>query len=159
MIVKSTEKIEDIAVRGVTSNKNEAKITICAVPDKPGVSAKFFNAIACGRRQRRRHCAKREPHQKDGYSLPFPKRIWQKAMKAPGDWPKPSVLGDILNKIRPRFDRRSGMRSHQGIAPGCSRPGDAQINIRHDRRLLKSASPVSLPWIRQTGRQGFTQGL
>jgi len=30
------EKIEEIAVTGVTSNKNEAKITICGVPDQPG---------------------------------------------------------------------------------------------------------------------------
>ncbi len=46
MIVKNNEKLEDIAVRGVTCNKSEAKITICAVPDKPGVAAQIFNAIS-----------------------------------------------------------------------------------------------------------------
>ena len=46
MIVKGNEKLEDVAVRGVTSNKKEAKITICAVPDKTGVAARIFNEIS-----------------------------------------------------------------------------------------------------------------
>jgi len=46
MIVQSAEKLEDIAVRGITSNKSEAKITICAVPDKPGVAARIFKEIS-----------------------------------------------------------------------------------------------------------------
>lgn len=46
MILKATDKMEDIAVRGVTSNKNEAKITICAVPDQAGIAAKIFTEIS-----------------------------------------------------------------------------------------------------------------
>ena len=46
MIVKETEKMEEIAVRGITCNKNEAKITICSVPDKPGIAAKIFEEIS-----------------------------------------------------------------------------------------------------------------
>ena len=46
MIVKENDKLEEIAVRGITSNKNEAKITICAVPDQPGIAAKIFNQIS-----------------------------------------------------------------------------------------------------------------
>ncbi len=46
MIVKNTEKLEEIAVRGVTCNKNEAKITICSVPDRPGVAATIFREIS-----------------------------------------------------------------------------------------------------------------
>lgn len=46
MIVKNTEKVEEIAVRGVTCNKNEAKITICSVPDRPGVAASIFKEIS-----------------------------------------------------------------------------------------------------------------
>ena len=34
--------MEEVVVRGVTLNKNEAKITICNVPDRPGVAAKIF---------------------------------------------------------------------------------------------------------------------
>jgi aspartate kinase len=33
-------------VTGITCNKNEAKITICAVPDQPGIAALIFNEIS-----------------------------------------------------------------------------------------------------------------
>lgn len=46
MIIKEDEKMEGVAVRGVTSNKSEAKITICDVPDRPGVAAKIFTEIS-----------------------------------------------------------------------------------------------------------------
>ncbi len=46
MITKGTDQMESIAVRGVTCNKSEAKITICDVPDRPGVAAKIFTEIS-----------------------------------------------------------------------------------------------------------------
>ena len=38
--------MEDVLVSGVTLNKHEAKITICNVPDKPGIAAKIFKTLA-----------------------------------------------------------------------------------------------------------------
>ena len=38
--------MEDIVVSGVTLNKNEAKITICDVPDRPGIAARIFGDIS-----------------------------------------------------------------------------------------------------------------
>ncbi|MCR4336886.1 MAG: aspartate kinase [Candidatus Omnitrophica bacterium] len=46
MILKRDEKLEEVSVRGITCDKSEAKITICAVPDKPGVAAYIFNEIS-----------------------------------------------------------------------------------------------------------------
>lgn len=46
IICKEGNKMEDVIVNGVTLNKNESKITICDVPDKPGLAAKIFNAIS-----------------------------------------------------------------------------------------------------------------
>ncbi|MFH1856662.1 MAG: aspartate kinase [Candidatus Omnitrophota bacterium] len=46
IICKEAKSMEDILVSGVAVNKNEAKITICDVPDKPGIAAKIFNEIA-----------------------------------------------------------------------------------------------------------------
>jgi len=46
MIVKKTSKLEEIAVQGVTSSKSEAKITICAVPDQPGIQKNGRTASA-----------------------------------------------------------------------------------------------------------------
>lgn len=46
IICKEVNIMEDVVVSGVALNKNEAKITICDVPDKPGLAAKIFNAIS-----------------------------------------------------------------------------------------------------------------
>jgi len=46
MIIKEVKKMEDVLVSGVTLNKNEAKITLCGVPDKPGVAVKLFQDLA-----------------------------------------------------------------------------------------------------------------
>ncbi len=45
-IIKEVKTMEDVLVRGVTVNKNEAKITICDVPDKPGVAVRIFKTLA-----------------------------------------------------------------------------------------------------------------
>lgn len=46
MITKEVDKMEDVVVSGVTLNKNEAKITLCGVPDKPGIAVKLFKYLA-----------------------------------------------------------------------------------------------------------------
>ncbi len=46
MIVKEVAEMEDVVVSGVTLNKNEAKITVCDVPDKPGIAAALFGRLA-----------------------------------------------------------------------------------------------------------------
>src|SRR5260221_717073 len=38
--------MEDVVVRGVSLEKNQAKVTIIGVPDKPGVAAGLFSALA-----------------------------------------------------------------------------------------------------------------
>jgi aspartate kinase len=45
-IIKEVKMMEGVLVSGVAINKNEAKVTICDVPDKPGVAALIFKAIA-----------------------------------------------------------------------------------------------------------------
>lgn len=45
-IVKEEAKnMEDVVLRGVSLDKNQAKITLVAVPDKPGVAARIFKAL------------------------------------------------------------------------------------------------------------------
>lgn len=46
IISKEVSSMEDIVVSGVAINKDEAKVTICDVPDKPGIAAKIFRGIA-----------------------------------------------------------------------------------------------------------------
>jgi aspartate kinase len=46
MIIKEVRRMEDVVVSSVTLNKTEAKITICNVPDKPGIAARIFKELA-----------------------------------------------------------------------------------------------------------------
>ncbi|MDO8662619.1 MAG: aspartate kinase [Candidatus Omnitrophota bacterium] len=45
-IIKEVSKMEEVVVSAVTLNRNEAKITICNVPDRPGVAATIFKTLA-----------------------------------------------------------------------------------------------------------------
>ena len=46
LVVKEDRDMEKVAVSGVAYDKNQSKITVTSVPDKPGVAAKLFQAIA-----------------------------------------------------------------------------------------------------------------
>lgn len=45
MVVPETKDMEKILVSGVAYDKNEARVTIIRVPDKPGIAAKIFEPI------------------------------------------------------------------------------------------------------------------
>ncbi len=46
LVCKEVADMERMEVTGVTYNKNEVKITIAGVPDKPGVAAQLFGALS-----------------------------------------------------------------------------------------------------------------
>jgi aspartate kinase len=132
MIVKNTEKIEDIAVRGVTSNKNEAKLTICSVPDKPGISAVIFKAVAKAGVNVDVIVQNVSHTRKTDISFTVPKSELAKAFKATQDVARKIGAGDILEdrNIARVSIVGSGMRSHQGIAARMFEAlADAKINI------------------------------
>jgi aspartate kinase len=45
-LVKETAQMEDVLVRGVAADKNQAKVTLRGVSDTPGVAAKLFTTVA-----------------------------------------------------------------------------------------------------------------
>jgi aspartate kinase len=45
IVKEETKSMEGVVVRGVALDKNQAKITLVGVPDKPGVAAKIFKAL------------------------------------------------------------------------------------------------------------------
>ena len=45
-LVKEDESMDDVLVSGVSYDKNEAKITLVRVPDRPGLAAQIFGPIA-----------------------------------------------------------------------------------------------------------------
>lgn len=46
IISKEVKAMEEVLVSGVTMNKGEAKVTICDVPDRPGIAAYIFKDLA-----------------------------------------------------------------------------------------------------------------
>ncbi len=132
MITNANEKLEEIAVRGITCNKNEAKITICSVPDKPGIAAKIFEQIS-KQGVNVDTIVQNVPHDKlSDISFTVPKGDSSKAMRAT------SLIGQKIGAGEVLEDRNiarvsligSGMRSHHGIAARMfSTLADNQINI------------------------------
>src|SRR5438552_8417242 len=45
LVKEETKSMEGVVVRGVSLDKNQAKVTLVAVPDKPGVAARIFKAL------------------------------------------------------------------------------------------------------------------
>src|SRR6266481_5509844 len=45
IVKEETQNMEGVVVRGVALDKNQAKVTLVGVPDKPGVAARIFKAI------------------------------------------------------------------------------------------------------------------
>src|SRR5438093_1842859 len=46
IVKEETKGMEDVVVRGVSIERNQAKVTVLNVPDEPGVASKIFNTIA-----------------------------------------------------------------------------------------------------------------
>jgi aspartate kinase len=46
LVTKEDEDMEEVAVSGVAYDKNQTKITVVSVPDKPGIAARLFKGIA-----------------------------------------------------------------------------------------------------------------
>jgi aspartate kinase len=46
LVKEETASMEGVVVRGVSLDKNQAKVTLVGVPDKPGMAARIFQALA-----------------------------------------------------------------------------------------------------------------
>ncbi|HAV43067.1 TPA: aspartate kinase, partial [bacterium] len=46
LVLEEVDRVEKMLVSGITSDINQAKITILKVPDRPGVAAQIFGALA-----------------------------------------------------------------------------------------------------------------
>ena len=145
MIIKSVKTIEEVAVTGITSNKNEAKITICAVPDQPGVSAQLFTAIGKAGVNVDVIVQNVSHTRKTDISFTVPKSDLAKALKATEEVAARLGAGQVLHSkdIARVSIIGSGMRSHQGIAGMMFESlANAKINIE-----MISTSEISISCI------------
>lgn len=46
IVKEETKNMEDVVVRGISLDKNQAKVTLVGVPDKPGIAARIFKSLA-----------------------------------------------------------------------------------------------------------------
>ncbi len=46
IVKEETANMEDVVIRGVSFDKNQAKVSLIGVPDKPGIAAKVFKSLA-----------------------------------------------------------------------------------------------------------------
>src|SRR6266705_2442957 len=118
LVTKEEQDMEEVVVTGVTHDRSQAKISILRVPDRPGIAAKVFGAIA----------TKNivvdmivQNISRDGYtdmSFTLPRGDHARAV---------AELGDVAREIGARgiaHDERVakvsivgvGMRSHSGVA-------------------------------------------
>lgn len=118
MIVKKTSNLEKVSVQGVTSSKSEAKITICAVPDQPGIAAKIFTEISKAGASVDIIVQNISHTRHTDISFTTPKTHLTKALKAAKIVAKRIRAGEVRhNKNIARISIvGSGMRSHHGIA-------------------------------------------
>ncbi|MBL7131173.1 MAG: aspartate kinase [Candidatus Omnitrophica bacterium] len=118
MIIKEAKSMEDVVVRGITLNKNEAKITICDVPDRPGIAAKIFKTIADNNVNVDMIVQNVSHTRKTDISFTVPKSGSSKAMRITEKIANRIGSGDVLEDTS--IARISivgvGMKSHPGVA-------------------------------------------
>ncbi|MFH1360815.1 MAG: aspartate kinase [Candidatus Omnitrophota bacterium] len=145
MIVRANKKLEGVEVRGVTINKSEAKITICSVPDKPGVAARIFTAISKAGINVDTIVQNVSHTRQTDISFTVPKAELNKALRATRETARKIKAGEVLydDSIARISIVGSGMRSHQGIAAKMFQAlADNKINIE-----MISTSEISISCI------------
>jgi aspartate kinase len=130
---EETPNMEDVVVRGVSVDRNQAKITICGVPDRPGCAGVIFSAISAANLsvdmivQNASSTGTTDLSftlHKDDFDLaekilvPLVPKIGAAGMTAKSGVAKLSVVG-------------IGMRSHSGVASRLFQClGEADVNIQ-----------------------------
>ncbi|MFH1519897.1 MAG: aspartate kinase [Candidatus Omnitrophota bacterium] len=113
--------IEEPVVRGVTLASNEAKITLCNVPDKPGIAAHMFKELS---RQNINidMIVQNVSHRKaTDISFTVPKNNLIKTLKISKEISKRIGAGEVISDetIAKVSVVGVGMRTHSGVAAKC----------------------------------------
>lgn len=118
MVVAETKDMEKVAVSGVAFNKNEARITIKNVPDKPGTAARIFDPVTNSGIVVDMIVQNTRGGENTDLTFTVPKPDFYKTMKLVSDVAKEigadKVLGD--ENIAKVSIIGVGMRSHAGVA-------------------------------------------
>ncbi len=118
LITKEDKDMEQEAVSGVTYDKNAAKISLIGVPDKPGIAAKIFGAIAEANVVVDMIIQNISQGELTDISFTAPKGDAKKAVELVKRIAKEIGAADVLvnNDIAKVSIVGVGMRSHSGVA-------------------------------------------
>jgi aspartate kinase len=138
-------KMEEVVVRAVTLTKNEAKITICDVPDKPGLASKIFGSISQAGINVDMIVQNTSRNRITDISFTVQKEDLNKALRITKEISKKIGAGEVI--ADPDIARVSivgvGMRSHPGVAAKMfSALAEKNINIE-----MISTSDISISCI------------
>ena len=145
IICQEVKDMENVVVKGVTLAKNEAKITICDVPDKPGLAAKIFSSISHEGVNVDMIVQNTSRNRITDISFTVPKLALKKAVRVTRKISKKLHAGIVLSE--PDIVRVAivgvGMRSHPGVAAKMfSALAERHINIE-----MISTSDISISCI------------
>jgi len=142
IIMGKTKFIEEPEVRGVALTENEAKLTICNVPDKPGIAASIFTELAKNNINVDM-IVQNVSHKKiTDISFTVPKNLLSKAEKVSQKIAQRIGATEVLSDcdIAKVSVVGVGMRSHPGVAAKCfSALAKRKINIE-----MISTSEISI---------------
>ncbi|HNX81462.1 MAG TPA: aspartate kinase [Candidatus Omnitrophota bacterium] len=118
MIIKEVARMEEVLISGVTLNRNEAKITVCDVPDKPGVAARIFEELSSGGVSVDMIVQNVSHTRKTDISFTIPKVESHKAMKIVKNTAGKIGAGEVLedDDVARVAIVGVGMKSHPGVA-------------------------------------------
>jgi aspartate kinase len=145
IIRREVKKMEEVAVNAVTINKNEAKITVCDVPDKPGLAAKIFEAISREGINVDMIVQNISRNRITDISFTVPRELLKKGKAVTRRISRKIAAGQVLSEVD--IARISvvgvGMRSHPGVAAKMfSALANHNINIE-----MISTSDISISCI------------
>lgn len=121
IIMGKTPLIEEPVVRGITLTSNEAKITLCNVPDRPGIAAHMFKELS---RQNINidMIVQNVSHRKaTDISFTVPKNNLIKTLKISKGISKRIGAGEVISDetIAKVSVVGVGMKTHSGVAAKC----------------------------------------
>ncbi len=126
--------MEQATITGIAFSRDEAKITVRGVPDKPGIAFKILGPVADANVEVDMIIQNISVDGKTDFTFTVPRGDYDKSMKIINDGVKPSldaleVVGD--NKVSKVSVVGVGMRSHVGIASQMFRTlSEEGINIQ-----------------------------
>jgi aspartate kinase len=118
LVTKEVKSMEDVVIRGVTHDKNQAKITVFGVPDKPGTAFKIFSKIAEAEINVDMIVQSIGKDDKATISFTVSKTDLKEAMKIVDEIRKELGSSEVLadEKVAKVSIIGVGMRSHSGVA-------------------------------------------